>query len=169
MPVAGQASCDLPPDRSDTLGLAFWFHDAVYNWRSKTNEADSAAWATEFLKGCDAPEELASNVHGLIMATQHFVPEPLVGDQQLMVDIDLSILGRETEVYDRYEAAIRKEYKWVPNVTYRRERRKVLRSFLDRDRIFLNDRFYKPLRRTSAQESKKCNSIIVNNVHIAIH
>jgi predicted metal-dependent HD superfamily phosphohydrolase len=53
-----------------------------------------------------------------------------------VVDIDLSILGRAPGVYDRYEAAIREEYKWVPQVTYRRERRAVLWSFLEREKIY---------------------------------
>ena len=65
----------------------------------------------------------------------------MVGDQLLIVDIDLSILGRAPDVYDRYEVAIGEEYKWVPKVTYRRERRAVLRSFLERDSIFQTDRF----------------------------
>ena len=58
-----------------------------------------------------------------------------------MSDIDLSILGRTTDVYDRYERAIGEEYKWVPNVTFRRERRKILRGFLERETIFHTDRF----------------------------
>jgi len=134
-------ACALPAEQSDPIALALWFHDAVYNWRSKTNEADSATWAGEFLNGCDAAQELSTHVIGFIMATRHFVPEPLVGDQFLIVDIDLSILGRAPDVYDRYEVAIGEEYKWVPKVTYRRERRAVLRSFLERDTIFQTDRF----------------------------
>lgn len=137
--------CRLPPEQADPIALAFWFHDAVYNWRSKTNEADSAAWATEFLTGCDAPDELTNSVHDLIMATRHFASGPPVAsmpdDQLLMIDIDLSILGRAAEVYDRYEKAIRQEYKWVPMITYRRERRTVLRGFLDRDTIYNTTRF----------------------------
>lgn len=135
------AACALPAEQADPIALALWFHDAVYNWRSKTNEADSAAWADTFLAGCDADAALAARVHGLIMATCHFVPEPLVGDQLLMSDIDLSILGRTPEAYDRYERAIGEEYKWVPNVTYRRERRRILRGFLEREAIFHTDRF----------------------------
>lgn len=135
------AACALPAEQADPIALALWFHDAVYNWRSKTNEADSAAWARTFLAGCDADEALVARVDGLIMATCHFVPDPLVGDQFLMSDIDLSILGRAPEVYNRYERAIGEEYKWVPKVTFRRERRKILRGFLERVAIFHTDRF----------------------------
>lgn len=147
-------NCDLPSGRSDPLALAFWFHDAIYNWRSSTNEADSARWAEEFLQGCDAPADLTTQVSGLILATRHFVAEPLEGDQLLMVDIDLSILGREQPVYDRYEAAIRQEYKWVPAITYRRERRKVIRAFLDRETIFETFQ-YQALYEAPARENLK--------------
>ena len=152
--LAQLAQCNLPSEQAAPLALAFWFHDAMYDWRSKTNEADSARWAEEFLQGCDAPIDLSSKIVGLIMATRHFVPDPLVGDQRVMVDIDLSILGREPEAYDRYERAIRQEYKWVPVVTYRRERRKVIRGFLDRETIFETERF-RDLYETSARENLK--------------
>lgn len=134
-------TCGLPQDRADLIALAFWFHDAIYNWRSATNEADSATWASEFLSDCAASTKVMNNIHSLVMATCHFVPETPVGDCALMVDIDLSILGRDTAAYDRYEQAIRLEYWRVPQVTYRRERRKVLRSFVDREQIYLTDRF----------------------------
>ena len=149
------ADCVLPQQQADPMALALWFHDAIYNWRSKTNEADSARWATEFLEGCDAPHELTTNVSDLIMATRHFVPEPLVGDQLLIVDIDLSILGRSSEVYDRYEVAIREEYKWVPAITYRRERRSVLRGFLDRETIYNTERFQTLYEETARENLKR--------------
>jgi predicted metal-dependent HD superfamily phosphohydrolase len=50
--------------------------------------------------------------------------------------VDLSILGREADVYWRYEGDIRKEYAWVPEDLFRRERVKILRGFLDRPHIY---------------------------------
>jgi len=150
------SACALAEAQADPIALALWFHDAVYNWRSKTNETDSADWAADFLAGCDASDELKAQVDGLILATRHFVPEPLIGDQLLMVDIDLSILGRTPDVYDRYESTIREEYKWVPKMTYQRERRAVLRSFLARDVIFQTSRFrdlYEASARTNLQRA----------------
>jgi predicted metal-dependent HD superfamily phosphohydrolase len=153
-------TCGLAQSRADKIALALWFHDVVYNWRSTTNEVDSAAWAREFMQGCNAPESMTSEVEGLIMATRHFVPEPLVGDQRLMVDIDLSILGRKPEIYDRYETAIREEYKWVPKVTYRRERRAVLRGFLERERIFITDPFHKRYEEPARQNLKRAIDVL---------
>jgi predicted metal-dependent HD superfamily phosphohydrolase len=45
-------------------------------------------------------------------------------------------LGREAGVFWRYEENIRKEYAWVPEDLFRRERVKILRGFLDRPHIY---------------------------------
>jgi predicted metal-dependent HD superfamily phosphohydrolase len=60
----------------------------------------------------------------------------------VVVDIDLSILGAPPETFDAYQEAIREEYSWVPGFLYRRKRKKILRSFLTRDRIFTTDFFF---------------------------
>ncbi|MBP7962586.1 MAG: hypothetical protein KBG20_06780 [Caldilineaceae bacterium] len=52
------------------------------------------------------------------------------------MDIDLSILGSDPADYDRYEAAIRQEYAWVPGFLFRRKRKAILQSFLDRPRLY---------------------------------
>ena len=58
------------------------------------------------------------------------------GDSALVVDIDLAILGQPAPVYDRFENEIGAEYAWVPRVVYASRRREILRSFLDRERIY---------------------------------
>ena len=76
--------------------LALWFHDAIYNPASSKNEAESAKWAKEFLRSVGATEDQQARVSNYIMATKHDA-EPDGGDATLVVDIDLSILGREAE------------------------------------------------------------------------
>ena len=63
------------------------------------------------------------------------------GDAQLLADVDLSILGREAEVFWRYEENIRKEYAWVPEDLFRRERVRILRGFLDRQHIYYHEEY----------------------------
>jgi predicted metal-dependent HD superfamily phosphohydrolase len=55
--------------------------------------------------------------------------------------VDLSIPGREAEVFWRYEGDIRKEYAWVPEDLFRRERVKILRGFLDRPQIYYHQEY----------------------------
>ena len=135
-------TCALPATRADAIMLALWFHDAIYCWRSSNNEIESANWADKFLANNDAGCALRQSVEGLILATSHFVPEPRTGDQLTIIDIDLSILGRDPGHYQHYETAIRREYSQVPDMVFRRERKKVLQSFLERDRIFVTEQFH---------------------------
>jgi predicted metal-dependent HD superfamily phosphohydrolase len=83
------------------------------------------------------------------MATRHdaAVDEP---DQQLLVDIDLGILGQPRAIFDAYDAAIRREYHWLPWPRYAETRVAVLTGFLDRPHIYstppLRERFEKQAR-----------------------
>lgn len=54
----------------------------------------------------------------------------------LLQDIDLSILGADVELYDRYEGWIRQEYEFVPEEAFRKGRSAVLRSFLDQPVLY---------------------------------
>ena len=131
------------------MELAIWFHDAVYRPRSSTNEHDSAQWASRFLKENGATMSQISCVEELIMATVHN-KQPETDDAKLIVDLDLSILGKEPHIYSLFEDNVRREYRWVPYFIYKRKRREVLTAFLERDVIFslpeLNQRFEKQAR-----------------------
>jgi predicted metal-dependent HD superfamily phosphohydrolase len=54
----------------------------------------------------------------------------------LLQDIDLSILGADAKLYDRYEGWIRQEYDFVPEAAFRKGRSAVLQSFQDQDVIY---------------------------------
>lgn len=120
--------------------LALWFHDAVYNPFAKDNERKSADWARSFLWANDAGQEEGDRVHRLIMVTEHNSPS-LTGDESILVDIDLAILGSAPEIYEAFERGVRKEYRRVPWFIYRKKRIEILRGFLDRDRIYNNEPF----------------------------
>jgi predicted metal-dependent HD superfamily phosphohydrolase len=112
------------------VALALWFHDAIYEPRRGDNEQRSAHWAKRAV-----PPERAERVHGLVMATRHkAVPADV--DEQVLVDVDLSILGAPPARFDEYEAQIREEYAWVPAFVYRRKRRDLLQGFLARASVF---------------------------------
>jgi predicted metal-dependent HD superfamily phosphohydrolase len=121
--------------RPGEVALALWFHDAVYDVQGKSNEQQSADWAVRVLTAAGAGEASQARVSQLIMATRHQaeVHEP---DQQLLVDIDLSILGATPERFAEYDRQVRAEYSWVPGLIYRVKRKAVLKSFLDREHIY---------------------------------
>ena len=130
----------VPLRSPEEVELALWFHDAVYKTTSSTNELDSAEWAIRFLESIGAAAEQCARVHGHIMATSD-TGERLSGDTAVVVDVDVSILGRDPAEYDIYEAAIRKEYRWVPGPLYRRKRIQILESFLSRKALYETEYF----------------------------
>ncbi len=128
----------------DDVELALWFHDAIYDTASSQNELESARWAQRFLLQAGADASWAERIRSHIMATCH-ASEPETQDAAWVVDIDLSILGRDEPAYDRFEKAIRAEYVWVPLALYRRKRAEILASFLARRFIYFTEPFKETL------------------------
>jgi hypothetical protein len=100
----------------------------------------AAQWAERYLRSHDVEEAVAVRVAELILATKtHDAPQE--ADQQLLVDIDLSILGRPPEEFEVYDQAIRREYAWVPESEYRTGRHAVLSRFFERQSIYGTETF----------------------------
>lgn len=127
-------------ERRSEVELAVWFHDAVYEPLSKDNERRSAEWASRFLAENSAPDAVRDRVRDLILITAHAAP-PASQDAALLLDIDLAILGEDANTYDVYEAAIRREYRMVPMMVYRKKRAQILQGFLQRPTLYLNADF----------------------------
>lgn len=123
------------------IELALWFHDVIYHPFSSTNELDSANLAVQFINNNNLGTAVQESVFDLIMATQHSAIADS-NDQAYLIDIDLSILGARTPVYQKYSKDIRFEYKRVPYFLYKSKRKEVLQSFLDRDVIY-NTSFFR--------------------------
>jgi predicted metal-dependent HD superfamily phosphohydrolase len=137
------AELDLTLDLAqhpDEVEAALWFHDAVYLPGASDNEDQSAELARTALSRGAVPREVTDHTAALVLATRH-ASVPSSPDEQLISDIDLSVLGREPEIFDAFERRIRREYAWVPEPTYRRERSAVLSGFLRRRLIYQTDQF----------------------------
>ncbi|GGE58535.1 hypothetical protein GCM10007421_36440 [Halopseudomonas oceani] len=124
-------------DNPAEVELALWFHDAIYQPLSSSNEQDSADWAASFLTEQGVDEQLVARVHRLIMVTEHNAPTT-TRDEAVLVDIDLAILGAPAAVYELFEQGVRQEYRRVPAPLYRRKRAHVLRGFLERPRLYVS-------------------------------
>jgi predicted metal-dependent HD superfamily phosphohydrolase len=120
---------------------ALWFHDAIYEPMSKSNEERSANWAAEFGRRVGVPSESVDRIRAHVMATRH-VALPVDDDSRLVVDIDLAILGADPSRYAEFEHDVRREYRWVPGIVYRSKRATILQSFLDRPRIYHSEPAY---------------------------
>ena len=130
--------------RPGEVALALWFHDAIYDVHAHDNEARSADWAREALLAAGASADAAGRVHALVMATRHdAVPEGR--DAELLIDIDLSILGAERARFDDYEQQVHAEYAFVPPDIRLPRRRAILQRFLDREAIYATPRMHAQL------------------------
>jgi predicted metal-dependent HD superfamily phosphohydrolase len=121
--------------------LALWFHDAVYDPRAGNNEEQSADLARQCLQECGVASSVANRVAELILTTKNHQ----TGNEQdakIMVDVDLSILGRDKARFFEYEEQIRREYEWVPVSVYAPKRAEILQRFLARGNIFSTDWFH---------------------------
>jgi predicted metal-dependent HD superfamily phosphohydrolase len=119
--------------------LAVWLHDVVYDPRATDNEERSADLAEGLLVAGGVAAAVAA-VRALILATRHAAP-PEEHDARYVVDADLAILGADPAAFDRYEAQVRREYAHVPDAEWRERRPRVLRRFLDRERIYQTPEF----------------------------
>lgn len=134
---------------------ALWFHDAIYDTKAGDNELRSAQWAVRELTAAGASEAQTARVHALIMATCHLAhdrPAEHDGDMELLLDIDLAILGAGAERFAEYEQQVRAEYAWVPSFIYEFKRREVLQSFARRPRIYQTEAM-----RTLLEEQARAN------------
>lgn len=122
------------------IELALWFHDAIYDPLGRHNEARSADWACEVLVCAGASTLVQDRVRALIMATVH-AAIPTDPDAQLLVDMDLAILGADPVRFAEYDAQVRAEYRCVPDGLYRYKRRQVLASFLARPTLYATELF----------------------------
>lgn len=115
--------------------FGLWFHDAVYELGSHDNEAESAQWAVAELAAAGVNAEVMARVDALIMATLHSAL-PRTQDEQLLVDVDLAILGALPARFDEYEAQVRDEYSFVPHDVFQLKRAEILAGFLARPVIY---------------------------------
>lgn len=130
--------------RPAEVELALWFHDAVYDVHRDDNEERSAEWAAMAMRNAGLQDAAVQRVHALIMATKHkALPSDI--DAKVLVDVDLAILGAAQERFDESDTQIRREYAHVPEPAFREGRCSVLRSFLERPRLYATEAFHQAL------------------------
>lgn len=155
-------------EHADEIEVALWCHDVIYDPHVADNELRSAAWAEKILREGDVSADVTARVQSLILATQHHTP-PQRLDATLIVDIDLSSLGHTAAEFDRYHAAIRQEYRWVPEAPYCEARAKVLESFLARPAIYqtawFHDRYEAQARQNLARAIRNLRDAKIVQLH----
>ncbi|HEU4843486.1 MAG TPA: pantetheine-phosphate adenylyltransferase [Burkholderiaceae bacterium] len=108
------------PRDVDVIKQAFWFHDAEYgavHGAVSNEEASVQMWLGSSL--CHDMGDAAE----LIRATDHF-QEGAINHRlkDIMLSVDLAILGQDEEVYGNYARGIRQEYIHLTEAKYREQR-----------------------------------------------
>ena len=138
-------------DEPDLIETARWFHDAIYDPRAGDNEAQSAALARSLLQSPGVSPHETNRIEQLILATAHQYP-PANCREQVIVDVDLTILGQDADSFDLSEQQIRREYEWVPESEFWKKRTQFLQSLLARDVIY-----YTPFFRDQYETAARAN------------
>ena len=133
----------------DTLLFAIFYHDIICESTKSNNEHQSALIfekrisQTSFtsLSECMAQIE-AIKEHKLSYDN----------DTNILIDLDLSILGKSSKEYKKYCENIRKEYQIYPDFMYRKGRIEFLKNILELDSIYKTD-FFKQEFETQAKEN----------------
>jgi len=124
----------------DTILFTLFYHDIIYDALSKKNEENSAELAVERLHSIFFPDDRIKRCYSQIIATKnHALAED--NDTNLFTDADLSIFGMEWEHYSEYLSQVRKEYSIYPDLIYNPGRKKVLKHFLESNKIYKTDYF----------------------------
>ena len=147
---------DLMDSERRVLTWAIWWHDAIYDPTASDNEARSAELAKRDLRDLDATLHERDEVARLIRLTAGHVVEAEDRLGEILVSIDLAILGAAPADYDAYAQAVRAEYAHVTDAAWRVGRPRVLQHFLDAPVIYpdpeLRGRFEAQARANLARE-----------------
>ena len=140
-------------DDADSVELAIWFHDLVFDVSSKDNELKSANRFVELANDSMDPE-FKSKVHALIMATAH--PRlPKTNDEEFMLDIDLSSFGLPWDDFVRDSNAVREEAPQLSDAEFFPGQRAFLESLVSRKHFYFTDFFRSRIEDTARSNIKR--------------
>ena len=136
------AQADLATGRmpdADTVRLAIWFHDVVYEPAAHDNEARSAAHARAALTPHLA-EARVDDVERLVLATR-YGELPRRDDEAWIIDIDYSSFGLPWEEFLRDSQAVRAERPDLGDGDFAIQQSRFLESLLARPFLYHTDFF----------------------------
>jgi len=135
----------------DTVRLAAWYHDSVYQGQPDDEERSAQRAEAELAALGIAPSLIAEVARLVRLTIDH---EPEVGDRngQVLCDSDLAALGTEPHRYRANSVAIRTEHAHVPDLDYRAKRARVVRALLSGPAVY-----HLPLARSRWESRARAN------------
>jgi len=121
--------------------FTLFYHDIIYKSTKKNNEEKSAELAVQRMEELNVNKSDIESCYKQIIATKSHT-KSVNSDTNYFTDADLSILGREWINYKNYCDNIRKEYAIYPDFIYNKGRKKVIKHFLQMERIYKTKAFF---------------------------
>ena len=134
----------------EVILFTLFYHDIIYNALKTDNEEQSAELAEKRMKQINVPIPIIENCKTQILATKKHIANSN-SDTNYFTDADLSILGQEFGIYNTYFQNVRKEYSIYPNIIYNPGRKKVLKYFIEMERIYKTEYFYNKFEKQAKQ------------------
>jgi len=122
----------FPLDSVQTM--AVWFHDAVYDPRSPTNEEASAELARTRLLANGWPAADCERVARIVLDTKRHVPSS--PESAPVLDLDLMSLALPWPEFAANTVAIRREYAHVADADFAAGRAAFFATMLQRERLY---------------------------------
>jgi predicted metal-dependent HD superfamily phosphohydrolase len=160
------AAVNLPSDLTALVALALWYHDAIYDPHRSDNEHCSAKLFERTARQQNLAEKTTQQIVAMILATAHNAI-PTTSETQLLVDIDLAILGAEAIRFTEYEAQVRQEYSWVSDAMFRQGRQSILKQFLSRSAIYSTHYFFQHFERQARQNIERSPWTVISKFPIS--
>lgn len=120
----------------DTVRLAAWFHDAVYDGRPGDDECASAELARSSLADAGFASGTIDDVMRLVLLTRTHDPARDDADGAVLCDADLAVLGGTPDEYATYAAAVRQDFAHVPDDRFAAGRAEVLDNLLAAEPLY---------------------------------
>lgn len=142
--VAALKEFDAIRDRladPDTVEMAIWLHDVIYDPKRNDNETASAAYAKELLMSLGCTARTTARVANLIIATTHAHDARLTPDAKYTVDIDLSSLAVPWKTFAKNGTDLRKENAHLSDTAHTNGQIAFLGSMLARKHIYATQFF----------------------------
>lgn len=131
---------------------AIWFHDAIYNPFSDYNEEDSS---TLYIKSVSNSYKCLSHwellvVQAILSTKSHYLFSNTLDSSnderdlfiKTLLDIDLSSLGKDYDEFRINGENIRKEFYFVPEEIFNKNRIKFFENILARKKIYYTPFFF---------------------------
>lgn len=129
--------------QNPNIKMAILFHDLIYETQSEKVETNEEASIKAFLEyektlSLDLDHDwicdfIKSTIKHEVVDTNH--KEKTILNKRFL-DLDLNILGSNPERFQEYDKSVREEYHWVPEEIYEKERKKILRKFLNEKQLY---------------------------------